>query len=135
MNPSNKYLNIMLEYGYVTDDAQQHALTLLDNLQTELVRRLVRHPRRWWQKLIPIRRSSKSVRGIYLWGGVGRGKTFLMDIFYQCLPIELKHRVHFHQFMNEVHQALKQLGDIENPLQQVAKDLAKKARVLCLMNL
>ena len=122
----------MLEYGYVTDAAQQQTLILLDNLHTGLVQRLLRYQRRWWQKWVPVRYSSKPLRGIYLWGGVGRGKTFLMDIFYQCLPIESKHRIHFHQFMNEVHQALKQLGDIENPLQQVAKDFAKKARVLCL---
>lgn len=72
------------------------------------------------------------MRGIYLWGGVGRGKTFLMDIFYQCLPIESKRRVHFHRFMNEVHQSLGQFENVENPLQQVASEISKKTRLLCL---
>ena len=132
MNLSNKYLNIMQECGYITDEAQQHALALLDMLQSELVHRLASYPMRWWQKFVPLRNSCNPMRGIYLWGGVGRGKTFLMDIFYQSLPIESKRRVHFHRFMNEVHQSLRQLRGIENPLQHLARELSKKTRVLCL---
>jgi len=132
MNPSKKYLNIVQECGFVTDGAQQYALTLFDELQYELIQRLSRQPTRWWQKFIRVKNPSRPTRGIYLWGGVGRGKTFLMDIFYQCLPIEAKSRIHFHQFMNEVHQSLKQLEDLENPLQQVARALSKKTRILCL---
>jgi cell division protein ZapE len=132
MNPSNKYSNIIKEYGYITDDAQQHVLTLLDKLQSALVHRSVTWPERWWQKIAFRRKSSSPMRGIYLWGGVGRGKTFLMDIFFQCLPIESKRRVHFHQFMNEVHLSLGQMGNTQNPLRQVAKELSEKTSVLCL---
>lgn len=132
MNPSNKYLSILQECGYVTDQSQQHALTLLDKLQSELVQRRVRYRTRWLPKLFPRTNSPGPIRGIYLWGGVGRGKTFLMDIFYQCLPIESKRRVHFHRLMNEVHQSLRLLEGVEYPLQQVAIELSKNTKVLCL---
>jgi len=132
MFPSNKYLSILRECGYESDESQQHALILLDKLQSGLVHRLSRHPDKWWQKLFPLTNSLRPMRGIYLSGGVGRGKTFLMDIFYQCLPIESKRRVHFHQFMNEVHQSLGQLKNVKNPLQQVASEISKNSRVLCL---
>ena len=70
-------------------------------------------------------------RGIYLWGGVGRGKTFLMDSFFGTLPIERKRRVHFHRMMSEVHARLRQLGHIESPLRKVAADIARETGVLC----
>ena len=132
MTPSNKYLSIMQECGYSTDEAQQPALTLLDRLQSELLQRLAGYPTRWWHNLFPLAKSLKPISGIYLWGGVGRGKTFLMDIFYQCLPIKSKRRVHFHRFMNEVHQSLGQLENVKNPLQQVANEISTNTRVLCL---
>ena len=69
--------------------------------------------------------------GLYIWGGVGRGKTFLMDLFFETLSIEAKRRIHFHRMMREVHDRLAQLSDIENPLDQVAGDIARDARVLC----
>jgi len=129
MSPSDKYLEIVQGSGFVTDAAQQHTLALFDQLQNGLLHKPVR---RWWQKLIPLKKPSQPLRGIYLWGGVGRGKTFLMDIFYQCLVIEAKTRTHFHQFMNDIHQALKQAGNLENPLQHIARQYSKTTRVLCL---
>lgn len=71
-------------------------------------------------------------RGLYLWGGVGRGKTFLVDLFYEHLPGSAKRRVHFHRFMGEVHARLKALGETRDPLVQVAADIAAEVRVLCL---
>jgi cell division protein ZapE len=71
-------------------------------------------------------------RGLYLWGGVGRGKTFLVDLFFEHLPGTAKRRVHFHRFMGEVHGRLKALGETRDPLVQVAADIAAEARVLCL---
>ncbi|MEP2652481.1 MAG: cell division protein ZapE [Paraglaciecola sp.] len=71
------------------------------------------------------------VRGVYLWGDVGRGKTFLMDLFYQCLAGEAKQRLHFHRFMARVHQDLHELSGEENPLNSIAENLAKNCRVLC----
>ncbi|MGB1309983.1 MAG: cell division protein ZapE [Leucothrix sp.] len=72
------------------------------------------------------------IRGLYIWGGVGRGKTFIVDFFYQHLPIEKKQRTHFHSFMKSVHDQIRALGNIEDPLRTVAKNIATKTRVLCL---
>jgi len=71
------------------------------------------------------------VRGIYLWGGVGRGKTFLMDLFRAHLEVPSR-RDHFHRFMKDVHGRLRQLRDVESPLEQVAAEIGRDVRVLCL---
>lgn len=83
MKPSQKYLQIMQESGFVSDPAQQEAITLLDGLQNRLLKQPTRRRQKWWQQFIPGDQSGNRVAGIYFWGGVGRGKTFLMDIFYQ----------------------------------------------------
>ena len=70
-------------------------------------------------------------RGLYVWGGVGRGKTYLVDAFYDCLPEERKKRIHFHRFMQKVHQALASLKHQSDPLKIVAADFAATTRVLC----
>ena len=79
-----------------------------------------------------LNKKNKFVRGIYLWGGTGRGKTYLVDSFYECLPGNLKHRVHFHRFMLEIHQQLDELPKSPNPLSIIAEKLAKNVKVLCL---
>ena len=71
-------------------------------------------------------------RGLYLWGGVGRGKTFLLDLFHEHLPLAEKRRVHFHRFMLEVHARIRELGEREDPLAEVAAGYAASLRVLCL---
>jgi cell division protein ZapE len=70
-------------------------------------------------------------RGIYFWGGVGRGKTYLMDAFYDSLPFPDKMRVHFHRFMQKVHLELKSQQGVKNPLQAIAKKIKAEARVIC----
>jgi cell division protein ZapE len=72
------------------------------------------------------------IRGVYIWGGVGRGKTFIVDFFYKHLPIQRKQRTHFHSFMKSVHEQMRQQGNIEDPLKEIAKKIAAKTRVLCL---
>ena len=72
------------------------------------------------------------VQGLYIWGGVGYGKTHMVDFFFKYLPIENKMRLHFHRFMQIVHDDLKQHAHIENPLKAVAKSFSKKTRLLCL---
>lgn len=72
------------------------------------------------------------LKGLYVWGGVGIGKTYLMDIFFQALSFKQKRRVHFHQFMLEVHQQLRECQGRAGPLQLVTHNLAKQFRVLCL---
>ena len=73
----------------------------------------------------------KSIQGVYLWGDVGRGKTFLMDLFYDCLPDDVGLRLHFHHFMARLHRELNLAFGQKNPLKGIAKRLASECRVLC----
>ena len=120
----------MDQAGFVVDPAQQRSIALLDDLHQRVVEA---RPTSWWRGLLSKQGKWSKIKGLYFWGGVGRGKTLLMDIFYQSLPAEVpSERTHFHSFMNRVHATLQQHGNIENPLQQVARDIAAKTRVLCL---
>ncbi len=76
-------------------------------------------------------RKPKPAQGLYIWGGVGIGKTLLMDCFYHSLPFTQKLRLHFHAFMQKIHQELRALQGSKNPMQIIAKDFAKKYRVIC----
>ena len=116
-----------LDAGSISpDDAQQRVVKRLHTLQ----RQLQANDHSWWQRLWPTRKKPVT-RGVYLWGGVGRGKTFLMDLFFQTLEIEEKRRIHFHRMMRDVHARLNAIGDVEDPLKQVATDIARETRVLC----
>ena len=120
----------MQQAGFVVDNAQQQAVALLDDLFARIVDA---RSRNWWQGLFSARNQSPPVSGIYFWGGVGRGKTLLMDLFYQSLPDHVAaERIHFHSFMNRIHLDLKRHSNRANPLQLVAADIAQQARVLCL---
>jgi cell division protein ZapE len=77
------------------------------------------------------KRANSNNKGIYLYGGVGRGKTFLMDMFYKELPIKKKRRIHFHRFMNDIHDQLNSKKDITNPIDHIAKDISQEISVLC----
>ena len=74
---------------------------------------------------------ARPARGIYLWGGVGRGKTFLMDLFFETLAIDRKRRIHFHRMMREVHDRLRKVAEVPDPLDRIAADIAAETRVLC----
>ncbi|MCP4876920.1 MAG: cell division protein ZapE [Gammaproteobacteria bacterium] len=130
MKPSEKYQLLMDQPGFVVDSAQQHSIALLDHLFARIVHA---EPANWWRSLLSDERRWPKITGLYFWGGVGRGKTFLMDIFYQSLPKHIKsERTHFHSFMNRIQVSLQQQLDIENPLQRVAQDIAAETQVLCL---
>ena len=75
--------------------------------------------------------KSTSLKGLYFWGGVGRGKTYLMDLFYQCLPNERKMRMHFHRFMLMVNERLNAQTSLKNPLQAVAIEIAQEVDIIC----
>jgi cell division protein ZapE len=77
-------------------------------------------------------RYKKQIPGIYLWGDVGRGKTWLMDLFYESLPVERKRRIHFHRFMQRVHEELKAMPRVQDPLPRIAKKWSEGIRLLCL---
>jgi cell division protein ZapE len=125
------YHESLHRHGYRPDAAQEHAVARLDDLRRRLE---ARHAGKagWLGRLRGAgRRDAGAVRGLYLWGGVGRGKTFLMDLFHAGLGLPAR-RHHFHRFMKDVHARLGQLRDREDPLPQVAAEIAAEARVLCL---
>ena len=132
MKPSEKYIQFVEQSGYETDRNQIQAMHLLDDLVEQLsLKREAENPS-WLQRLVGKKTSNNVTRGIYFWGGVGRGKTFVMDIFYRCLQDTRKSRRHFHGFMNDVHKSLKQKAGLENPLKAIGQDIAAEIDVLCL---
>lgn len=112
------------------DPAQARAVEALERLYRDLQRATPAHG--WRGKVAKITgRRSKPVRGLYLWGSVGRGKTFMMDLFYNALPFPEKRRQHFHRFMATVHERLKQHRNVEDPLELVAEEIASDTRIVC----
>ena len=111
------------------DAAQARAVEALERLYRELVRAPKRGLRDQLAKLAGKRKAP--IKGLYLWGSVGRGKTFMMDLFYNALPFADKRRRHFHRFMAGVHDSLKKHRDVENPLELVAAEIAAETRVIC----
>jgi cell division protein ZapE len=115
--------------GHTEDPAQLDAIARFEDLQ---VRVASQRPRKGGLRTMFFRSEPReTVRGIYLWGGVGRGKTFLMDLFFESLDVKEKRRVHFHRMMHEVHDRLKTLSFVENPLDKVAAGIAQDTHVLC----
>lgn len=121
------YEEALKRRGFAEDDSQHLAVLRLQQLfeewsaykrrrRTALQRLMVRPP-------LP--------RGVYLWGEVGRGKTFLMDSFYRCLPLVRRRRVHFHHFMRDVHRELDELKGRPNPLDALAERISRRYRLIC----
>ncbi|MDA7753787.1 cell division protein ZapE [Pseudomonadales bacterium] len=128
MGPLDLYQTAVSKGDIQSDVAQLQAMERLQSLylaltkqenEPGLIAKLFAKPKR---ELIP---------GLYFWGGVGRGKTFLMDLFFDSLPFEQKSRMHFHRFMRHVHHALTDLQGEADPLRKIALDFADKNRVLC----
>jgi cell division protein ZapE len=127
MNVREFYQHALAVRGFVADDAQRMAVERLQlaydqwveykALRASTFKRLVNRPD------VP--------RGVYMWGGVGRGKSFLMDGFYSVVPVRRKTRVHFHEFMRGVHRDLDELKRIADPLEEVARRIAEKYRLIC----
>jgi len=127
MNVQEAYDEAIEKRSLARDDAQRIAVERLERLYAELVafrearsnalKRLIAHP------AVP--------RGIYLWGGVGRGKSFLMDLFYSSVPVRRKARFHFHEFMRATHGELDEVKGLENPLDEVARRVAQRHRLIC----
>jgi cell division protein ZapE len=127
--PASKYASAIAAEEISADAAQQLAV---DHLQ-RLYQQLNQQPEKpgLLAGLLGRRSTIDAPRGLYFWGGVGRGKTFLMDLFFESLPFQEKQRMHFHRFMRYTHQELRKLQGTPNPLKQVAKNFAQTARVLC----
>jgi len=125
------YHEALRRHGHSPDAAQEHAVSKLEDLRLRLLSAHRGEPG-WLGRLRGLaRREPVAVRGIYLWGGVGRGKTFLMDLFRANLQVPSR-REHFHRFMKDVHGRLSGLRELESPLEHVAEAIARDARVVCL---
>jgi cell division protein ZapE len=114
-------------HGFPLDSSQLAALGHFDRLRDELI-----ESEQAEQSLLRVFLRQRPVRGLYLWGGVGRGKSFLMDAFFDSTPVERKNRVHFHRFMQDIHHRLRDLQGQENPLLHIARDISQQLRLLCL---
>lgn len=130
--PWQRYQADLQRKDFTHDPAQEQAVRLLQDLFERLLAR--RRERSggvlgWLRNLRGKKREPEI--GLYFWGGVGRGKTYLVDTFYDCLPFRRKLRVHFHRFMQRVHAELNSLEAEKNPLEIVADRLAEEAVVIC----
>lgn len=132
LTPWQKYQQDLTLDDFQYDAAQENAVKALQRLFDELTAPM--DTPSWTSKLGGLfgrRRAQGTIQGLYFWGGVGRGKTYLVDTFYDCLPFENKMRIHFHRFMHRVHQELKRLDGKSDPLKSVAQIFAKETRVIC----
>jgi len=125
--PSALYAQGVAQGRWQDDPVQRDALVVLDRMHAQLCTPANSN---WWQRLRG--HMPAPVQGVYLWGAVGRGKTFLVDLFFVALPIEQKLRLHFHRFMGRVHSQLAKLRGQSDPLRAVAAHFASQARVVCL---
>lgn len=139
LSPTSRYLLALKEGSHQPDDVQQEAISRLDTIYHELQAKPAPTPqsgglRAKFGKLLGKREPAPetgSARGLYMWGGVGRGKTWLMDLFYQSLPGERKQRLHFHRFMLRVHEELIALQGHSDPLEILADRFKAETDVLC----
>ena len=126
-SPSTAYAAGVARGEWLDDPAQHAALRELDRIHAEL-----REPVQggWLKRLFGD--SDEAPRGLYLWGGVGRGKTFLVDLLFATLPAGGKRRTHFHRFMREVHARLRAHAGVRDPLATIAREWRSQFRVLVL---
>lgn len=126
MTPLDYYQD-QISKGFISSDPEQ--LLVLQSFQNVYLQLMIEQKKR--TSFFAFLRKPVLVKGLYLWGGVGIGKTFLMDCFYHSLPFQNKLRMHFHQFMQMVHNRLTAHQGEEDPLKVIAKELSKQTIVLC----
>jgi cell division protein ZapE len=127
MNVTEFYQKALTQRGFQADSAQRLAVERLQQAYENWV--FFKSKRA--NKITRLINRPEVPRGVYLWGGVGRGKSFLMDSFYSVVPVVRKTRIHFHEFMRTVHRQLDELKGVANPLDEVARQIAKKFRLIC----
>lgn len=125
-SPAERYTQALESGQFMPDEAQAQAVQELDRVWKELLTRYKAS-----KKVFRRFRRQTYPRGVYMWGGVGRGKTWLMDQFYDAVPFRRKTRMHFHHFMQHVHKELNKLSGQRNPLDAVADQIYKNAVVIC----
>jgi len=132
MTPWQRYQKDLERPDFQKDPAQEDAVKRLQSLYDKLVEAERDRSKPKAKLLRKLKKGREEpVKGLYFWGGVGRGKTYLMDTFYESLPFDRKMRVHFHRFMQRVHSELKSLKGEKNPLELVSKKFADETRVIC----
>lgn len=131
MTPWERYRNDLGREGFSHDPAQEAAVRELQSLYMRLLARQRRDARLLRRLSARLRGAEPPETGLYFWGGVGRGKTYLMDAFYDCLPFERKLRVHFHRFMQRLHRELGELEGQKNPLECIGDRLAAQTGIIC----
>jgi cell division protein ZapE len=134
--PLERYRADLQKPGFQPDAAQQYAVAQLQRLFDELVarERARADAGGFAKKLVGwlgLNKTVTPVQGLYFWGGVGRGKTYLMDTFFEALPFERKMRAHFHRFMQRIHRELKAMAGQKDPLLVIARNLADETAVIC----
>ncbi|MFZ6672310.1 cell division protein ZapE [Undibacterium sp. Xuan67W] len=127
MNVLEFYQDALSRRGFQSDEAQQRAVDRLQQAYDEWVE----YKSKRANKLTRLITRPDVPRGVYMWGGVGRGKSFLMDSFYSVVPVVRKTRLHFHEFMRAVHRQLDELKGVADPLDEVARRISKKYRLIC----
>jgi len=127
VTPTEHYQQQIRNNTFQQDEVQLHTLVSTQRLYDDLINSQDKS-----SLLTRLFKKKQPIRGLYLWGGTGRGKTWLVDSFYACLPFPDKQRTHFHSFMRDIHGRLQQLPKTPNPLKIIAADLAKTTRLLCL---
>ncbi|WP_368873036.1 cell division protein ZapE [Shewanella algae] len=126
LTPWQHYQQDLTREDFSHDPAQEQAVKALQRVYDELQRPQKSGWCNWFS-----REKNSKVQGLYLWGGVGRGKTYLMDTFFDALPGEQKLRAHFHRFMHRIHRELDELKGTRDPLLVIAKQMAQQYRVIC----
>ena len=121
------YHAALAERGYRSDPAQLHAVAALERCENEWVE----YKSRRSNPLTKLIARPPIPRGVYMHGGVGRGKSFLMDCFFNSVPLARKTRLHFHEFMREVHRELAELKGMVNPLHELGRRVARRYRLIC----
>lgn len=131
LSPKERYQRDLQSGSLLGDKAQARIVAQLDDLFHRLRAREALERRLWWRLRRRFGWYGNPEQGLYVWGGVGRGKTHFMDAFFESLDFERKLRVHFHRFMQRVHAALTTHSGATNPLELVADDIAQEALVVC----
>ena len=121
------YEKTLAERGYEADPAQLRAVDSLERCENEWADYKARRS----NALTKLISRPPIPRGVYMYGGVGRGKSFLMDCFFNAVPLQRKTRLHFHEFMREVHRELAELHGIVNPLEELGRRVARRYRLIC----
>lgn len=127
-SPLQQYHHDLTHRNFSEDAAQANAVNELDALYQQLIKPSPKPG--FWQRLQG-KKVLADISGLYFWGGVGRGKTYLVDTFFEALPFDNKLRLHFHRLMQQVHAALRDAAGHANPMELVAASFAERAKVIC----